>query len=669
MISIPIMNHLSTEKTRGEYLRILREAGAGRVFLCPSNPFGDEEKAGPVFSLLRENLAFYRENGIEPGVWIGGLGHGGALAHETEVRAGNYTKIRGLGNGGEAGDSFCPLDPEFRGMYRAYVRRIAETGARIIMIDDDLRLALHGPVALGCACPLHLREFSRRAFEAGLCEEGYAYTREELAAVLFTGKPNPLRQIWLGLMGDTLRDFARELREEVDSVDPAIRLGHCACLPTWDTDGVDSAQLALIFAGSRARPFLRLIGAPYWNNGGGFGSTGLGSLCDLERMQFSWVRERYGDRIELMSEGDVYPRPRTVTPSSYLEGFHEVLTADGEPDILKYMLDYGFDTAYETGYVRRHLLTAGLREKIAGAFRGTVPAGIYIFEAMKTLGDLDCAGISESALASRLLPASVNFANALSLPVAFSKSEFTPAVLIAGESAKTAPDCLVNAPLPLILDVRAAEILAERGFDVGIAGFAPLPKPDREVYPREGGRSIPISGEIRPNAFRALTPKEGAETDSYFLRGSETFPAVLRYVRGNGAPVIVYAFGFDAVGMGSALVRNYCRGEQIFRLIPRVPVQIRKEPGAYVLCRSSGEGMTVGIWNFGRDWLAPEEIGLGDAYRNLSVYADTASVGSLLRLSEDGRRVLISDPAEKELPTDAPGMIPPFGFLGFAVKK
>ena len=643
MISIPLMNRLSTAETRPKYLAWLKRAGAGRVFVCPGNPFGDGEQLEAIRRQLSENIAYYTENGLETGVWINGFGHGGMLAHEVRARVGDYTRIRGLGNGGESDDSFCPLDGRFVSMYRAYVRMIAEAGAKMIMIDDDLRISMHGPVAIGCACPAHMAEFNRRAAGAGIAD--HEYTREELAGILFTGGPSPLRKIWLGLMGDTLRNFCAALREELDSVDPSVRLGHCACLSTWDTDGADSITLSKILAGS-TRPFLRLIGAPYWNNGHPFGTTGLGSIVDLERMQFAWVREA-APEIELMSEGDVYPRPRYNTPSSYLEGYHQALTADGFPDILKYMLDYSYDTDYETGYVRRHELTKPLRDAIAEAFRDTEPAGVYVYEQMRKLADMDCAGIPEGTLSYRLMPAAANFADAVSLPISFVRSPYTKTAMIAGENAKYAPDEVCR--MPLILDCAAARILTARGYDVGLAGCVPMGKPGPETFP--DGRVMPVDTDGR---FYQLTPAEGAVPDSFYPDGS---PAAYRYERKeeNGGPVIVYAFDFDSVSFGSAMIRNYCRGEQLFRLASGIPAKVAKEPGAYVIARRSADRLAVGIWDFGPDTVCPEEIALDETYSSLRPIGDVPGVS--LRLSPDGTRVLVS------------GAIPPYGFAGFVADK
>ena len=638
MISVPLMNGLSTAENRPKYVRLLQEAGAGRVFLYLYDCFGEEEELSEIQKTLRENISFFEAAGFEVGVWINSLSQGGPIAHEMRNRIGDFTHICGLG-GGEDNDTLCPLDIRFLTSYKSVIRMVSEAGAKIIMFDDDLRLSMHGPVMIGCACPLHLAEFNHRAQKEGLAE--HEYTREELATFLLVGKSTPLRSVWLDLMGDTMKDFCTAMRKTVDEVDPTIRMGHCACLSTWDTDGVDSFTLARILAGN-TKPFLRFIGAPYWTDGRPYGTAmGLSSIVDLERMQAAW-RDEYAPDIEIMSEGDVYPRPRYKVPSSYLEAFHQALTADRFPDILKYMLDYYHDPDYETGYIRRHSAAKNLRDNISEAFQDTAPAGVYVFETMRKLADMDCTGYVEWPLSYRLMPSAVNFTEAMGVPVSFIRSPFTKVAVIAGENAKYASDNLCR--MPLVLDAKAALILTDRGFDIGLRTSVQMNKPESERF--SDGRAIPVDTDGR---FYRLTAVKEAAADSYYSDGS---PAVYRYERSDGGPVIVYAFDFDTVSMSSVMIRNYCRQEQFFRLLPVQLIQMKKEPGAYLITRKTDDKLVVGIWNFGTDMLLPESILLDGVYRSVSGIGTTKAA-----LDLDGESVILED------------MIPPYCFAGFVADR
>ncbi len=98
MLSLQIMNHLSTPQTRKDYAAWLLRCGADRVFLTDCTPMADPlAMTDEKLSQFAENLAFYRsfrgrrpdgseQNGFAVGIWIGGLGHGGNLPPDMMAR-------------------------------------------------------------------------------------------------------------------------------------------------------------------------------------------------------------------------------------------------------------------------------------------------------------------------------------------------------------------------------------------------------------------------------------------------------------------------------------------------------------------------------------------------------------------------------------------------------
>lgn len=606
MLSIPIINSCCNTANRHVFLSELKRAECDRVFLFTGTRFAPENVLDKEMKLLEENIRYFTANGLETAVWIQGFGHGGTLTNETKTFTEKFTKIIGLGNGKTADDSFCPLDDAYFDLFRRETYAAAKAGARMIMIDDDLRLSLHGPVGIGCACEKHIEIFNKRAKAAGLAD--HDYTREELSSILFTGETNGLRKIWLKLMGDTLRDCARKLRSAVDEIDPTVRLGHCACLPTWDVDGVDSIELAKLFAGG-TKPFMRLIGAPYWNDIRAFHTFGLGSVINLERMQIAWCRES-GIDLEIFTEGDSHPRPRFNVPESYLEGFDQTLIADGMTDgILKYMNDYTANPMYEHGYIDRHSYFAPLRREIADKLGGGKCAGVYIFEAIHKLEEADCTGLSEGEIVSRFTPASANFANQTSLPVSYTKNEYTKVALVFGENAKYLD--AETAKMPLILDLTAARILTERGFDVG------LDKTDNSEFGFFYTNADGISYLLYPYCAEDYR----RDPDAYSKQNWKRYE--------------VQAKLFDSI-------RQMADGA--------LPAAVTEDAGAYVICKKSDEGMAIGIWNFGCDYLMPTQIELDGEYGDITPIGET-------KVSLDGKYAKID------------GIIPPFCFGGFMVKN
>ena len=78
--SAPIYNSHITPENREKYLATFRAAKIERVFLIAKYNFETSE----IFDLplLRENIAWLRENGISPAIWAGEtIGHGG-LVHD-----------------------------------------------------------------------------------------------------------------------------------------------------------------------------------------------------------------------------------------------------------------------------------------------------------------------------------------------------------------------------------------------------------------------------------------------------------------------------------------------------------------------------------------------------------------------------------------------------------
>ncbi len=641
MLALPIINACSNAETRPRYLHWLRRVGADRVFLSADGYMGDSGYiTDEVVARYAENVDYYRENGYESGIWVCAFGHGGGeLFGALAERMSGMTRLCDLETGESAGNSFCPTDPLYRQTFMRSVARLASTHPDLIMLDDDLRLSIHTPVMLGCACPRHMAMFNERARREGVID--CDMTREELATFLFNGKATPHRRVWLDVMGDTLRDFARDLRATVDAVDPNIRLGHCAVLSTWGLDGVDSIELARIMAG-KTRPFMRLIGAAYWENVHPFRMTSMGDVTNLVRMQVAWCRQ-YAPDIELMSEGDVYPRPRYNVPAAYGESYHQVLTADGFSDILKYMFDYRYEPDYETGYLRLHERKAPLRDAMTESILGTESAGIYIYEKMNKWADADCTGWTGADCINHFTPISVTYAARLGLPATYERTRYTPVTLVFGDNAHYISEEALDSDM--ILDAVAAGILMGRGIDIGLAAMVPMEKPRFEKM-GDPMRIFPVDTE---SDFFCLTPKDGG----YAIGTYDTdAPSVLVCPRENGKRAIIYAFDMDKVSFDSVYMKNDNRRRQVLDIIRDVlPVDL-PEARFYVICRKSEEKTVVGVWNFSRDIGLPEE---GIKIAGLREGSTVTPIG-------EGHATICNGAVNYE------DEIPPFCFGGFVVK-
>lgn len=189
------------------------------------NPVWDKAgKMAVLYARYRDALA---EDGIACGILVqASLGHGYPITPNP------FQPYVGMRDGKEK-SCCCPEDPLFTEHFCAVLRTLAKEHPKVIMLDDDFRMLLKD--GQGCACPLHMREFNRRA--------GTNMTRAELAEHIAAHDDNDaLTDIFRDIQHDSLVKTAKAFREAVDSVDPAIQGINCTsghlCEAVADTSAV-----------------------------------------------------------------------------------------------------------------------------------------------------------------------------------------------------------------------------------------------------------------------------------------------------------------------------------------------------------------------------------------------------------------------------------------------
>jgi hypothetical protein len=239
-----------------------------------------------LFLEMREPL---RGSGLRVGILLQSLiGHG----TPTDAKFQRITTAAGT-----AKNSFCPLDPDFKNYIRQAVATVTATRPDFLLVDDDFRLS-HGD--FGCFCPLHLAAFNKVV-------EGH-FTRESLMQTLRRedAESRRLGSAWESVRLASLASLAQAIREEINSVDPDLPCGFCACGEMNVT-----VPLAKILAG-RKPPFIRINNAWYLENDG----RGL-----LGRVYWMAAQmEAFKEVPELLSESDTYPQNRYCTPARALNG-------------------------------------------------------------------------------------------------------------------------------------------------------------------------------------------------------------------------------------------------------------------------------------------------------------------------------------------------------------
>ena len=572
-LSIPIQNRGVTDNSRSDYLTICRRAKVDRIFLTAS--------LNENYDLLKYNIAFFKENGFEVGIWIGNtIGHGATLLESrNDGSAPKYQRLVNL-DGQDLYSTNCPYDKAFQRSVAEKVARLALCGSDMIMLDDDYRISQHSAQPC-CFCELHMARIRE------LCGEDVS--REDLKKLVFTGKRNKYRDAYLQTQGESLEELARVIRAEVDKVNPKVSVSACSAYCSWDLDGTDPIRLTKIFAGEN-KAFLRLHGAPYWAPHNG---KPVEAIPEIERMFASFCKD---EDIEIFSEGDVYPRPRFNTPASYLEIMDGALRADGRQDgILKYMLEYCDNPLYELSYVERHIRNLEKLNAIESFFPQGANAGVRVLIKPHLMddADLDLSPVRQQSpypVAGILLAMN-------GIPTVYDGEGCCAALF--GENARhfDVSDFKKGA----ILDGAAAVILHQRGIDVGIdeiIGFA------EEHF---GGIYDDVTkiGKTSVGAHMGVLGcklKEGARKElSIEVNGCHKTLAY-QYENADGQKFLVFTFHGDGMIPNPKFLYAYTVQAALQRGIEwiageELPVKTYKHPALYTLCEKGEDYTSVALFN------------------------------------------------------------------------
>jgi hypothetical protein len=628
-VSAPIMTFYpgGRELDLERALHELRRTRSERVFLIAPGIYNQENLAAKM-PRLSACLDFFAKAGLETGVWIAQtIGHGGVF-HKANTR---FPPIINLHGNPE--NAICPLDEAFKRVVCDGVREIARAGAQVILIDDDFRMGERSGT-VGCFCERHLEAFRART--------GLRVTREEVAEKAFTGPPSQFRDAWLDLTGDSLAQMAREMRQAVDGVDPKIRLGLCACTSSWDIDGISSDELSRIMAG-KTRPLLRLIGAPYWTNHG----QRLAPIIELERLQRSWIE---GD-IEVIAEGDTWPRPRHHTPAAILEGFDTALRADGRLDgILKYMFDYVSSFDYETKYADLTERNQPLYTDIERIFAGRTAVGANVARKMNNLRKADLPEKADSGFLYQNFfhSSAIRFLTDNAVPIAC-QNENCPVIVFGQDARSVARESFRNGG---ILDAVAARILSDQGIDVGLQSMTPAHGASWESFVTDN-EVVQIQG-----SRYAMTVHAEAQVLSRLMTDDAgEIPGAYLYENAAGERFLVYAFDACESQNDRGVFRSYCRQRQLIDAIAwlaRRPLDAvcPGHPDLYILVKKNEDGLAIGLWNFFADAIESPRIFLADDYADADII-NSGDAGFTL--------------ANRQLTLH--GNIAPYGFAGILLRQ
>lgn len=612
-ISVPVGCETMAAHGAKETLEQVKRFGAERVFLSLGTYITDPDEFARTLKHLREFIPVFKNAGLEVGIWIWTFMFGGDTP---------YQCITGF-DGSKYLQYACPSDKDFMRFALGYIKELVSCGPDMLMFDDDYRYGFYGCMP-GCLCKNHVEKINEIT--------GEKHTQEELFPLIRNGAKNRYRDAYLTANGYYFKEFAKSVRAAVDEVDPSIRVGFCTCMTGWDIDGVDAAEIARLLAGDKTKPFIRLIGAPYWAVKCNWGNM-LQDTIELERMESVWTK---ADDIEVMSEGDVYPRPRTKCPASYLEGFDTALRAAGCNDgILKYGIDYYLKPDTETGYARLAERNAAAYDWIDKNFSNKTSCGVRVHSTMKKFASAEYptkyGAVNDPE--HLFFPMAARSLAYCSVPTVYEGEGVCGAVF--DENARALDLSVLKHGT--IIDIAAADILTARGVDCGLRSVGDRFRIFTEHF--ADGDTMGNSGAVIYDAEF----DEKAEILSYGLQGGKKIPVTLFYENGNGERFLILNINTRESDPGAMQHSKRSRQYADFaaRLGKKLPAYVNDCPALYIQCKKNESETAVGLWNFFADPAMDAVLELDREYEN----AEFFGCEGLL----DGDRVHLSD-------------IPPYGF-------
>ncbi len=623
-VTVPI-NSKTAYKYREETLAELKRSGAHRAALTLHRDLESKFSSDETLMILKEMLEYFENNGFETLVWLGET-----FGHDRYSKPGKfnpYTNIKSMVRGDIA--AFCPMDNSFADDFCTWIKNVAKCGAETILLDDDFRM---GP-GFGCCCDKHMKAFED--------ELGEKVDTADLEKLLLSGGKNKYRDAWLKVQGDGMRSFARKLRNAADEINPNIRIGACAIQGRWDDDGANAIEIGDILAGD-TKPLIRFFGAPYHTTldflgHRGYGERYLADVIEKERIQANWCR---GERAEILSEGDTYPRPRFACNAAFLECFDMILRADGSFDgILKYMFDYVSSPNYETGFVdfaednkeNYKIIESLFSDKKCIGIKPYVPLGIIQnanLDRDKYITPDNTDGLVFDYMSSaHLLTTSC-------LPITY--EEDAAAKVVFGESARHIPESDLYGGV--IVDAEAAQILTERGIDVGIE------KIDDSSERQDGFhyclyeyyKNYDETVRLEYDDISYITPKEGTRILTEIDNGNEKRDFVFDYINQKGQGFLVLPFCAKNTKDKMGYFRCYLRRKVILDSLERIGAKaLEAYPDGnytmlYPMVKRNENEISIGLWN-----LSPDKVKNAKLKTNVK-YEEIEFINCNGRVCDDG---------------------------------
>ncbi len=295
---------------------------------------------------LCESYARFRDRlnelGVPNGVLVqASVGHGWVLGELFPYQQHtNFTD-------GVATRAVCPCDEGFKDYIYNVLRTIASYEPDHIMIDDDFRtIWFKGE---GCACPLHMEMFNKRA--------NTSLSREELWEIVNTRGElsKKYTDIFIEVQKDSLVETAKIMRAGIDSVNPSLPASYCCCGNNAEFAG----EIASILAGEGNPVVVRI-------NNGNYTPVGARNLSRVFHRASTQIAKLRGKADVILAETDTCPQNRYSTSAMSLHSHFTGTILEGANGA-KHWITRLITYEPESGIAYRRVLSKyrGFYEKLA----------------------------------------------------------------------------------------------------------------------------------------------------------------------------------------------------------------------------------------------------------------------------------------------------------------
>ena len=287
------------------------------------------------------------------------------------------------------------------------------------------------------------------------------------------------------------------------------------------------------------------------------------------------------------------------------------------------MYDYVSSPEYELGYIKAHNKNKKMREFILNN-KENEDEGIIIFDKQRKLEYINLPeNGGYSKFTTEVFKNAQRFITKQSLPVKYEGFDNTVAVF--GECARfIEPEKYSKG---IILDLPAAVILQERGYDLGLKAYEKA-DPIFEHFAENEKTALSLDKGITSK----IEVNENSKVLSKFeFDGGIFCPSSYTYENEKGEKYLIYAFDGNFVpNLLCPLYSSYYRRKYLIEAIlsmgGRIPMSINNCTDLYVLANKSENSLSLFFSNMGADIIYTPEITLYDEFSKVEVMGGEAAL-------------------------------------------